>query len=70
MKEYYKIINNDAHSESEKQPEGTNQLTLFEQLANKMQKELINAQDVDLDYVEMMKNLERELPKMPPEPKV
>ena len=51
MKEYYKIINNEVHSEGENQQQGQPELTPFEQLANKMQKELMNTQSLDLDYV-------------------
>ena len=35
-----------------------------------MQKELMEAQAIDIDFTEMMKTLDRELPKMPPPPVV
>ena len=59
MKEYYKIINNEIHSEGERPQTGSEQLTPFELLAIKMQKELVNAPALGLDFPDIMKTLER-----------
>lgn len=45
-------------------------MTPFEKLAKKMEKDLVNAQQLGLDFQEIFKTLDRELTKMPPMPKV
>jgi hypothetical protein len=70
MKEYYKVINNEIHNELEAHKEPEETMTPFEKLAKKMEKDLVNAQQLGLDFQEIFKTLDRELTKMPPMPKV
>ena len=70
MKEYYRVINNEIKSEGDSPIEGAVQMTPLEQLANKMQKDINDASPIGLDFPELLKALDKELPKMPPMPVV
>jgi hypothetical protein len=45
-------------------------MTGFEKLAKKMDLEILNAHDLGIDFQDCFKNIDRELPKLPPLPKV
>lgn len=70
MKEYYKVINNEIPVENEQAKEEKEPGNLFDKLAKKMEKELINAPQLGLDFHEILKVLDRELTKLPPLPVV
>jgi hypothetical protein len=70
LKEYYKVINNEYGNEGEQNKDPEEELTPFEKLAKKMEKELNNAPSLAIDFPDLLKTLDRELPKMPPLPHV
>ena len=58
MKEYYKLIDVDKSKEVKKE-ELEDTTTAFEKLAKKMDKEIMNAHELGLDFHDCFKNLDR-----------
>ena len=69
MKEYYKVINHEI-SQADNNQDTEAHISLYQQLSNKMDKEIMKADSLDLDFNEISKVLERELPRLPPLPVV
>lgn len=59
MKEYYSIIKGEVVTEVESKHPEESLLTPFEQLAKKMQNEITNALDLNLDFNEMYRVIDR-----------
>ena len=70
MKEYYKVINNEIGKEEEQKNQEADNLTLFQKLAKKMEKDIVNAPSLNIDFSDLFKMFERQLPKLPPAPVV